>query len=307
MKRRSFPKTNIEESRRCRIGTSSTRRDLSNKSQAKKLLHKQDSLLSIQRKQNMDLVSRASSDNDDTFDYIAECERLRNQLERVLLNYQRQEEEVEALRTLAKSLKKEVKDIYDQQQLQSLANSSERGKARHAESSNLFTLDVQIEELREENLELRHLLKKCQEQLKSARICIAQKLPAHKLAAIKANAELQCVKSQLQQERAHSDLLERQLVHFKSRQMNDVVVKHAFELNSNEIEVCPTDDKTKHENELFFRKCMEDQDSETSLSQKSSTTFVSDFDDTLRKKLGVRKKDESLSPILSSLTLDSTN
>eukprot|EP00644_Phytophthora_capsici_P001518 jgi/Phyca11/15004/fgenesh1_pg.PHYCAscaffold_10_\ len=58
------------------------------------------------------------NDESDSIDHVAECQRLREQLERVMIDHQRQEEEIVALRALAKSLKQEVETIQEKQQLQ---------------------------------------------------------------------------------------------------------------------------------------------------------------------------------------------
>ncbi|KAE8912992.1 hypothetical protein PF005_g18475 [Phytophthora fragariae] len=191
-----------------------------------------------------------------------ECQRLRQQLERVLVDHQRQEEEIVALRALAKSLKEEVEAIQERQQLQ---DSSDKVKGwQRGGSHEFFKLDVQIEKLEGVNAELCRQLEDSQEELQRARAYIADKLPVYKLAAVKANAEIRCVKSQLQHEREHSDRLQEQLVKCKTKQ-DDVLVRALPERGNNQNEHDDDDDfqeseAVRRERETFFRQCMYLQD-----------------------------------------------
>lgn len=275
MKRRTVPKTSSENARLSRLGSSS-RGGISSKSvraPVKKITKTRpvrctaSSILGL-KKQAESTSEGSTSDESSAVDHVAECRRLREQLERVLVDHQRQEEEIVALRALAKSLKEEVETIQERQQLQS--STCSRDKALHRElrrsrfgTQEFFELDVQMEELEGENAELRRQLEDSQEELKSARACIAQKMPVYQLAAVKANAELRCVKSQLQQERAHSDHLQKQLVRCKARQ-DDVPVRVSPERGNNQEE--HDDDPqgsevVRRERESFLRQCMLLQDS----------------------------------------------
>ncbi|KAL3672746.1 hypothetical protein V7S43_002038 [Phytophthora oleae] len=199
-------------------------------------------------------------------DHVAECQRLREQLERVLMDHQRQEEEIVALRALAISLKQEVETIQERQQLQSSSCSSEKAPHKESRASRpisheFFKMDVQIEELHGENVELRRQLEDSQDELKIAHACIAHKLPVYKLAAVKANAELRCVKSQLQQERDHSDLLQKQLVRCKARQDN-IPVRVSLKKGNNDEEHDENPQETetfRRERERFLRQCTRQQ------------------------------------------------
>jgi chromosome segregation ATPase len=210
--------------------------------------------------------TRWSSDGSSAIDHVAECQRLREQLERVLVDHQRQEEEIVALRALAKSLKDEVEAIHERQQLQSstCSDKAAQGALRSSRfaAHEVFKLDVLAEELEGENAELRRQLEEAQEELRLARTCIADKLPVYKLATVKANAELRCVKSQLQQERTHSDRLQKQLVRCKARQ-DDVPVRVSPVQGNNQDE--NDDDQqesgsVRRDREAFLRQCMQLQD-----------------------------------------------
>ncbi|EGZ09762.1 hypothetical protein PHYSODRAFT_361854 [Phytophthora sojae] len=180
--------------------------------------------------------------------------------------YERQEEEIVALRALAKSLKEEVKTIQKRQQLQSSACCDDKasvGGRQRIGSHEYFKLDVQIEKLEEENAELHRQLQDSQDELQRARAYIADKLPVYKLAAVKANAELRCVKSQLQQERKQSDRLQRQLVKCKARQ-DDVLARVGPERGNHQEEheddgELQESEAVRREREAFFRQCMRQQ------------------------------------------------
>lgn len=260
MKRRTAFKTNDGRARRGDVVTKNEK-----KITKKKVMKSSASSILGLKKDKVDVNSegrsRWSSEEGD------ECQRLRQQLERVLVDHQRQEEEIVALRALAKSLKEEVEAIQERQQLQKSTCSSDKTVAKGWQrigSHEFFKLDVQIEKLEGENAELRRQLEDSQEELQRARAYIADKLPVYKLAAVKANAEIRCVKSQLQQEREHSDRLQEQLVKCKARQ-DDVLVRALPERGSNQDEHDDDDDfheseAVRREREAFFRQCMSLQD-----------------------------------------------
>ncbi|GMF52305.1 unnamed protein product [Phytophthora fragariaefolia] len=287
MKRRAGARTSNNDARH---------RDITSKlsGNAKKLSKKREvksaaaSILGV--KKRIDATSEGStswrSGDGSSLNYVAECQRLRGQLERVLLDHQRQEEEIVALRALAKSLKEEVETIQERQQLQRSACSSSNyiavGNVQQLGSHQFFKMDVQVEKLEGENSELRRQLEDSQEGLQRARDCIAEKLPVYKLAAVKANAELRCVKSQLQQERAHSDHLQNELVKCKARQ-DDVFVRVSSERGNNQEEHDNDTDEgeiVKREREAFFRQCMHLQDRSISsrydIKQTNATARGSD-------------------------------
>ncbi|KAE9333031.1 hypothetical protein PR003_g14225 [Phytophthora rubi] len=256
MKRRTAFKTNDDDRARRGDVVSKNAKKLTKKSPA-------SSILGL-KKDKVDATSEGRSRwNSEEGD---ECQRLRQQLERVLVDHQRQEEEIVALRALAKSLKQEVEAIQERQQLQRSTCSDKtvaKGWQRGG-SHEFFKLDVQVEKLEEENAELRRQLEDSQEELQRARAYIADKLPVYKLAAVKANAEIRCVKSQLQQEREHSDRLQKQLVKCKARQ-DDVLVRALPERGNNQDEHDDDDDfqesaAVRREREAFFRQCMYQQD-----------------------------------------------
>ncbi|KAG1706929.1 hypothetical protein DVH05_027779 [Phytophthora capsici] len=183
-----------------------------------------------------------------------------------MIDHQRQEEEIVALRALSKSLKQEVETIQEKQQLQIPPSTGEKTPP----CSDFFKMDVQIEELQGENVELRRQLENSQDELKVAQACIAHKLPVYKLAAVKANAELRCVKSQLQQERDHSDLLQIQIVQCKARQDNfpvRVSVKRGY--NDDEDEDRQESESIRRERERFLRQSTRQQQNISSISTES--------------------------------------
>ncbi|KAF4029308.1 hypothetical protein GN244_ATG18979 [Phytophthora infestans] len=250
MKRRSTPKLSTDNSRR--LG-SSTRSNIPVKKTTKKRLSRDatSSVLGLKKTE-----SPCGSGESKAVDHIAECQRLREQLESVLVDHQRQEEEIVALRALAKSLTQEVEVIHERQLRQSTCI-SDRVVHREDQHENSFKLNVQVEELQGQNEELRRQLEYSQKELKSARDRIAEKLPVYKLAAIKANAELRCVKSQLQQERDHSDLLQKQLVRCKARQ-DDVPVRVSLERGNNQNEHdedSQESEAARRERKAFLRQC----------------------------------------------------
>lgn len=255
-----------------------------------------------------------SRDKSDRVEYNVECRRLRKELENVLIDYQTQQEEVVALRKLAKSLKKEVEKLNEQQQRETIPSSTSKRTPRppqHVKSHTLLTLRVQMAGLQEENAELRRLLEQCHDKLKVARICISQKVPAYKLAAVKAKAELQCVTSQLQQERAHSDLLERQAVRWKARQDQGLArcLRERDDKEEEEQEHLQASENVLQERKAFLRQCLNLQRRRTSLGsdrrrsdEECSEISVSDSMSKVRDE-----STEGVSPSpTSSLILDST-
>ncbi|KAF1323140.1 Beta-catenin-like protein, partial [Globisporangium splendens] len=110
--------------------------------------------------------------------------RLREQLLHVLVDRQRQEEEIVALRALARSLKEEVE---------------------------------QLEQLRAENARLHGELGDANRELERLRNAVNHKIPRHKVVAVQARAELECVKSQLEDEQVHCDQLRVQVAYFTAR------------------------------------------------------------------------------------------
>ncbi|RLN93929.1 hypothetical protein BBJ28_00005363 [Nothophytophthora sp. Chile5] len=229
---------------------------------------------SLRKKQPDPSRSDDTQCGSDTVDPAAECQRLREQLERVLADHQRQEEEIVALRALARSLKEEVETIHERQHRQGFANSDYatiRGGVG-SRSHEFFKLDVQVEQLQGENAELRDRVSISQQEAKRARDCIAQQVPAFKLAAVKAHAELRCVSSQLQQERAHSDRLREQLARCKARH-DDLPVRVAPERGNTNQQREDDDDqqeraRMRQKREDFLLQCLQLQDNESSSSQR---------------------------------------
>ncbi|KAG7384392.1 hypothetical protein PHYPSEUDO_002653 [Phytophthora pseudosyringae] len=322
MKRRTLPKPNANDSLQSRLGSSTRGGTPAKTIPVKKATKKRParsaalSILGLKKPEpTSEGSTRWSSDESSAVDHAAECQRLREQLERVLVDHQRQEEEIVALRALAKSLKVEVETIHERQQLRwSTCNSDktvQRGR-RTIGSHEFFKLDVQVEELYGENAELRRQLENYQEDLKAARTCIAQKLPVYKLAAVKANAELRCVKSQLQQERDHSDLLQKQLVRRKARQ-DDVPVRVSLERGNNQKEHDDDPQESavvRREREVFLRQCMRLQDDKAPLSldhkQKTHKASEADGVDVVvkLKKEQIKSDTDFVSSTCTSLELD---
>ncbi|GAB9477629.1 Beta-catenin-like protein, partial [Globisporangium polare] len=160
----------------------------------------------------------------------SESSRLREQLLHVLVDHQRQEEEIVALRALARSLKEEVELIHKQQQRQTHPRATSHtkqsaaataaatyGHHREKRPHEFFKLDLQLDQLRSENSQLRDELCDAHEELERLRGVVARELPHFKIAAVQAKAELECAKSQLQDERAHCDQLEAQVAHYRAR------------------------------------------------------------------------------------------
>ncbi|KAG6595723.1 uncharacterized protein IUM83_19415 [Phytophthora cinnamomi] len=288
MKRRTASKPASGDARaRCGDVFSKIPRETKKLTKKKKAKSAASSILGLRKphvKSTSEGGTRLSSDEGSAVDHVEECQRLRGQLERVLIDHQRQEEEIVALRALAKSLKDEVEEIQERQQLQSAGPCSSdlemaRGPQRIG-SHELFNFDVQVEKLEGENAELRRQLEDSQEELQRARAYIAEKLPVYKLAAVKANAELRCVNSQLQQEREQSDRLQRQLVKCKARQ-DDVYVRVSPEHGNNQDEDDGSDNNqdsevVRREREAFFQQCMRVQDSS---ENKQGSTTLSEIDD----------------------------
>ncbi|OWZ20986.1 hypothetical protein PHMEG_0004533 [Phytophthora megakarya] len=144
-----------------------------------------------------------------------------------------------------------------------------------------YKMNIQVEELQGENTELRLQLELAQDELKTANACIAQKLPAYKLAAVKANAELRCVKSQLKQERAQSDGLQKQLVRYKARK-DDVTVRASPERGNHQDEHeeggSNASEATRRERKIFLQQCMRLQGGEVHTHEHNPVKSVSDFE-----------------------------
>lgn len=158
---------------------------------------------------------------DDPVDYAAECVRLREQLEHVLQDHQRQSEEIVALRALAKTLKSEVESIHASQQRQPNEPAELFGQRG---SHEFFKLDLEIEGLRIENKELTKQLQTVYRESQGLRAMLAHQLPRYKLHAVQARAQLESVVSQLREEQAHSDKLRAQLIRFKARSTQKIHV-----------------------------------------------------------------------------------
>jgi chromosome segregation ATPase len=141
-----------------------------------------------------------------------ECQRLRKELERVRDEHQRQEEEIIALRALAKSLTLEVEQI----QRFSTASSkdfSDDSRKRHE----YFKMEYQLEQYEEHNKELKNCLVQAREQIKQLQDKIDSTLPHYQTMAVKAQSVLQNVQSQLKEEQLHSDKLREELAYYKAR------------------------------------------------------------------------------------------
>lgn len=163
-------------------------------------------------------ISQAGVEQDDAPE--SESSRLREQLLHVLVDHQRQEEEIVALRALARSLKEEVEFIHKQQQSRYFSHNAKHsayGDQHEKRPHEFFKLDLQLKQLRSENSQLRDELSDANDALDGMRVFVERELPQFKIAAVQANAELKCVKSQLDDERAHCDRLEAQVAHYKAR------------------------------------------------------------------------------------------
>lgn len=200
----------------------------------------------------------------------SESSRLREQLLHVLVDHQRQEEEIIALRALARSLKEEVELIHKQQTHSRAishtkpANTYGHDKKRPHE---FFKLDLQLEQLRSENSQLRHELRDANEELESLRVFVNCELPQFKIAAVQAKAELECVKSQLHDERAHCDRLEAQVAHHRARSSSSIssasssLRKHSERERNTKLEshreqvMHATRDARRREREQFLLQC----------------------------------------------------
>lgn len=177
-------------------------------------------------------AARSSGDDDDDGDAVQEecggeqeSSRLRGQLLHVLVDHQRQEEEIVALRALARSLKEEVEQI--QKQNPQTAVKRESAQSRSG-SHEYFKLDLQLEQLRTENSRLHDELCDSKHELGRLRAFVDEELPQHKIAAVQARAELECVSSQLQDEQAHSDHLRAQVAYYKARTNDPIRVTTPF-------------------------------------------------------------------------------
>lgn len=154
-----------------------------------------------------------------------ESSRLREQLLHVLVDHQRQEEEIVALRALARSLKDEVEQIHRQSRVSLAAPPAAGGSdpigSEKRRPHEFFKLDLQLEQLRAENARLRDELCDANDELERLRAHVQQEVPQLKIAAVKAHAELECVTSQLRDEQAHCDRLESQIARLQARQRGD--------------------------------------------------------------------------------------
>lgn len=164
----------------------------------------------------------ARGDNNDVF---LECARLREQLERVLVDRARQEEEVVALRALAKSLKEEVEAIQRHSRTHQTSELPLRDATKPSTCPTVFLgppreffkLDEQLEELRAENTALRERLEATARKHSRLRAFVDRELREQRLAAVKATAELQSAASQLVEEQAECDRLRAQVARFQAR------------------------------------------------------------------------------------------
>lgn len=136
----------------------------------------------------------------------SECSNLREQLLHALVHRQRQDDELVALRALAKSLKDQVDAIHTQQSHHS------------AQSHEFFARDLELEQLRMENKQLQTQLGDATREIKTLRAVVERELPQLRLAAVRARAELACVASQLRDEQTHCDCLEAQLARLGAQQ-----------------------------------------------------------------------------------------
>lgn len=180
--------------------------------------------------------------NADEYYAAAECRRLREQLERALVDRERQEDEVVALRALAKSLKEEVEAIQRHSIGTQSAGPHVRDGTAPSTSSNglgrsqpheFFKLDIQVEELRAENAALREQLDSTTQKYTRIRTFVDRELRVHQLAAVKAAAELQSATSQLMEEQAQCDRLRAQVARYKAR--GDEPVRFSGLLGASEV------------------------------------------------------------------------
>ncbi|DAZ99856.1 TPA: hypothetical protein N0F65_008599 [Lagenidium giganteum] len=137
-----------------------------------------------------------------------ECEQLRRQLESVLLDHQRQEEEIVALRAVAKALQSEVAEIQKHR-----PPPLETRRTKHE----FFLLDEHVEKLEAENAHLTAQLAHSKEQHDELQQFVQRELRRFELLAVKARAELASVAGQLEDEQAHADALRGQVAYYKAR------------------------------------------------------------------------------------------
>ncbi|TMW66777.1 hypothetical protein Poli38472_014089 [Pythium oligandrum] len=144
-------------------------------------------------------------------DDVDECERLRGELERVLLDHQRQSDEIVALRALARSLKEEVEAMHSTRP--SAFDKAPVRDGRHE----FFRLDVELDALRSENARLEKRAEEVEQELDALRDFVAHELPRHEILAVQARAALESTRTQLRAEQAQNDQLRVQLARFQAR------------------------------------------------------------------------------------------
>lgn len=251
-------------------------------------------------------------------EHAIECQRLREQLERVLVDRQRQEDEIMALRALAKSLKEEVEEIQRQNSRHTVNSNASASRLRTLSAPphkgrphEFFKLDVQVEELRIENASLREQLAVAKERFAQSKAFVDHQLPVYQLAAVKANAELQSVTSQLLEEQAQCDQLRRQVSRFKAQSDAPARVKRTEYINtaSKRGERRDGENQLQREREELLRECLsekaesESQDEERLGQDRHDKTMKAESSTTpmTSETLGASEPDKLLGGDLTAL------
>lgn len=150
---------------------------------------------------------------------VSECNRLSIELERVLIDHQRQSDEIVALRALARSLKEEIEEI-DQNRTNDNEHRYRRSKSFHQQTEprahEFFELDAQMDALRAENERLQNLLEETMQERDQLQIVVETDLPRYEILSVQATASLQSVTSQLHDEQKENDRLRAELSHYQA-------------------------------------------------------------------------------------------
>ncbi|KAF1776708.1 hypothetical protein GQ600_16395 [Phytophthora cactorum] len=211
-----------------------------------------------------------SSDETSAVDHIAECQRLREQLERVLVDHQRQEEEIVALRALAKSLTEEVEAIHERQQLRSSTCRGVTiviGKLNISDLTSFSSWMSRWKSSREKMLNcVANLNTPGGAQVGSCFYC--RKATSLQARCNQGKCRTSLCEEPTAERASPLDLLQKQLVRCKARQ-DDVAVRVSLERGNNQEEHDgdPQESEVaRREREVFLRQCKSPQNSRASLS-----------------------------------------
>lgn len=196
----------------------------------------------------------------------------------------RQEDEIVALRALARSLKEEVEAIKRPSAL----------TLRATRPHEFFKLDLHLEELQAKNVSLEENLETMTRKYARVRAVVQNQLPAYRLAVVKAEAELKSALSQLEEEQDQCDKYRKDIARYKARSSEPICLGSADATTDEALEVR----KLNRAREELLRECLSDESSWMKQSSRDNRANPSreaecGLPERLQQEIGTRVSFES--------------